>query len=93
MVASARSVAPRRGRRDRANARRADCAGAVPEDGVPPVYSDLVLAAGAAMEARARADELVRREVLAPLGLDARVGSARQLLADPRRARARPRRR
>lgn len=70
-----------------ANARRAECAGAAPADGFAPVYSDMgYLLAGAAMAARAgvELDALVAREVLEPLGLSGRIGSARHLLGDPR---------
>jgi CubicO group peptidase (beta-lactamase class C family) len=57
----------------------------VPERGFPPVYSDLgFLLAGAAIERQLRAplDELIEREVTAPLGLD--VGSVRQWLVRDR---------
>jgi CubicO group peptidase (beta-lactamase class C family) len=65
-----------------ASARRAECIGAAPSDGFPPVYSDMgYLLVGEAMAARdGRAlDEIVATEVLAPLGLESRIGSARHL--------------
>lgn len=68
-----------------ADARRQDCSGDPPPDGFAPVYSDLgYLLLGAALARRAGSDldELVAREVAAPLGLS--VGSARQRrAADP----------
>lgn len=93
-IAAARSVPLDRAIEIAASARRADVTGDAPAEGFAPVYSDMgYLLAGAAMEARTgeALDAIVRREVLAPLGLEARVGSARQLLADPgSRARAAP---
>lgn len=63
-----------------ASARRLECGGTPPTCGFSPVYSDLgYLLAGEAM-ARVSGeplDALVRKEVLAPLGLE--MGSARQL--------------
>lgn len=93
-IARPRSVALAEAVRIAGDARRADCDGAPPIEGFPPVYSDLgYLLAGAAMEARVGLDldEIVRREVMAPLGIEARVGSARQLFGDAaRRARVAP---
>ena len=60
--------------------RRAECAAAAPEGGHPPVYSDLGFAlVGWAIERLEGLplDEVVAREVCAPLGLEA--GSARWL--------------
>ena len=68
--------------REAAEARRLDAAGPLPEDGFPPLYSDLgYVLAGAALEAVSQLplDELVEREVLEPLGLD--IHSARGWLA------------
>ena len=65
-----------------ARSRRAECAGAPPAEGFPPVYSDMgYLLLGKAIEARTGEplDETVAREVLAPLGLVGRMGSSRQL--------------
>lgn len=65
-----------------ADARRAECAGAPPPEGFPPLYSDLgYLLVGAALESATGEplDELVAREVTRPLGLA--LGSARQLLS------------
>jgi CubicO group peptidase (beta-lactamase class C family) len=65
-----------------AHARRADCLGAAPRDGFPPVYSDMgfMLVGRALVERSGLAlDELVRREVTEPLGVAERVGSGRQL--------------
>jgi CubicO group peptidase (beta-lactamase class C family) len=65
-----------------AAARRANCAGAAPAFGFPPVYSDLgYLLAGEAASRAAKLplDELVRQQVAAPLGLA--LGSARQWIA------------
>ncbi|HEY4120711.1 MAG TPA: serine hydrolase domain-containing protein [Byssovorax sp.] len=62
-----------------ADARRDGCEGAPPGDGFAPVYSDLgYLLVGEAMRARAGLDldEIVAREVSAPLGLT--LASARQ---------------
>ncbi|EYF05723.1 serine hydrolase domain-containing protein [Chondromyces apiculatus] len=55
-----------------ADARRDDCAGAPPEEGFPPVYSDLgYLLLGEALARRAGLDldALITREITAPLGL------------------------
>lgn len=68
--------------RTAAESRRPECTGPRPEEGYEPVYSDMgYLLVGVALEARSglALDELLRREVLAPLGLEALVGSARQL--------------
>jgi CubicO group peptidase (beta-lactamase class C family) len=65
-----------------ASARREDARGPVPDAGFAPLYSDLgYVLAGAALEQATATplDELVEREVCAPLGLD--VGSARRWLA------------
>lgn len=63
-----------------AQARRPECQGHPPDaEGFPPIYSDLgYLLLGACLESRANMplDELMRLEVLAPLGL--RIASARQ---------------
>lgn len=71
--------------REAASARRADAAGPLPEGGFPPLYSDLgYLLIGAALE-RATGiplDELIEREVSAPLGLEVR--SARRFLGTTR---------
>jgi CubicO group peptidase (beta-lactamase class C family) len=68
-----------------ADARRPECAGDPPEEGFPPVYSDLgYLLLGASIAARGGADldAVLAREVIDPLGL--RLGSARRLRAvDP----------
>jgi CubicO group peptidase (beta-lactamase class C family) len=68
-----------------ARARRADAVGPLPEAGFTPLYSDLgYVLVGAALE-RATGlslDELVEREVSAPLGLDVR--SARLFLRTTR---------
>ena len=63
-----------------ADARREGCEGDPPPEGFAPVYSDLgYLLLGAAIAARGdgELDEVMDREVLAPLGL--RIGSARRL--------------
>ncbi len=63
-----------------ADARRGDCSGSPPPSGFPPVYSDLgYLLLGAVIEqvTGRSLDEVVEREVAAPLGLA--LGSARQL--------------
>jgi serine-type D-Ala-D-Ala carboxypeptidase len=65
-----------------ADARREGCDGDPPPEGFAPVYSDLgYLLLGAAIAARGGADldQVVEREVIAPLGLG--LGSARQLRA------------
>ncbi len=68
-----------------ANARRPECAGAYPVGGFPPVYSDLGYAlAGAALAARTGAvdaGEAIARLVVAPLGLEDTLGTARELEA------------
>lgn len=74
----------RRAARVAAGSRRADCGGSPPAEGFPPVYSDMgYLLVGLALETRAGLplDALVQREVTGPLGLDDRMGSARQLRA------------
>jgi CubicO group peptidase (beta-lactamase class C family) len=66
--------------REALHARRADCHGAVPREGYPPLYSDLgYILVGAALEQLEQLplDEIVDREISAPLGLD--LGSARLL--------------
>ncbi len=81
-----RVVDPREATVDAANARRADVRGACPPEGFSPVYSDMgYLVLGQALEARTglALDELVAREVLAPLALEGAIGSARQLRAHP----------
>jgi CubicO group peptidase (beta-lactamase class C family) len=63
-----------------ADARRSECGGAPPQQGFPPVYSDLgYILLGAALAERAAEplDVIVERDVTAPLGLG--LGSARQL--------------
>lgn len=65
-----------------ARSRRSDAEGPAPDGGFAPVYSDMgYLLLGAAIEARMGEplDETVRREVTRPLGVDASIGSARQL--------------
>lgn len=67
------------------SARRAECDAPAPAGGHPPVYSDLGFAlVGLALERLERLplDEVVEREVCAPLGLS--VGSARLLQARQR---------
>jgi CubicO group peptidase (beta-lactamase class C family) len=68
-----------------ANGRRPDCEGEPPPEGFSPEYSDLgyvLLGAAVARRGGADLDEVVRREITDPLGLD--VGSARQRRAvDP----------
>lgn len=62
-----------------ANARRAECAGALPEAGFPPVYSDLgYILLGAALDSVTSGglELLLEREVNAPLG--AELGSAKR---------------
>jgi CubicO group peptidase (beta-lactamase class C family) len=70
-----------------AGSRRSECDGELPREGFAPVYSDMgYLLLGLALEecSGLPLDELVRREVTAPLGIDTSVGSARQLRAlDP----------
>jgi CubicO group peptidase (beta-lactamase class C family) len=65
-----------------ADSRRPECVGTAPREGYPPVYSDMgYLLLGLAIERRAGAplDAIVEEEVLAPLSLSGRIGSARQL--------------
>jgi serine-type D-Ala-D-Ala carboxypeptidase len=65
-----------------AHARRTECTGSAPDEGFPPVYSDMgFMLVGRALAERSGLvlDELVRREVTEPLGIADRVGSARQL--------------
>ena len=69
--------------RTAANARRQDARGVPPPEGFPPVYSDMgYLLAGEAL-ARATgtrdAGEAIDRLVVAPLGLEAELGTAREL--------------
>ncbi len=69
-----------------ANFRRAGCSGRPPQDGFPPIYSDLgYLLVGAAMEARTgeSLDGLMAREVVSALDLapEDALGSVRQLRA------------
>ncbi len=68
-----------------ASSRRTGLPGAIPDAGFPPIYSDMgYLLLGAAIEARTGKplDEVVRSEVMEPLGVASRVGSARQLRRD-----------
>ncbi len=69
--------------REAANSRRSDAAGPIPENGFPPVYSDLgYLLAGAALarhEGTVDAGEAIERLVVAPLGLEKKLGTARSL--------------
>lgn len=70
--------------REAALARRADCMGAPPDAGFPPVYSDLgYLLLGAAIEAALddTLDRIIDQEVASPLGLELELGSARLLRA------------
>lgn len=70
--------------RTAADSRRTDCGGAAPGEGFPAVYSDMgYLLFGLALEARSGLDldELVSAETLRPLGVEGRIGSARQLRA------------
>ena len=63
-----------------ASARRDDCAGPLPPEGFPPLYSDLgymLLGQAASQVSGLQLDALLEREVCAPLGLE--VGSARAL--------------
>ncbi len=72
--------------------RRPECKGSPPPEGFAPVYSDMgYLLVGLALEARTGQElaELVDHEVLAPLGLSGRIGSARQLDRPGRDFRAR----
>jgi serine-type D-Ala-D-Ala carboxypeptidase len=75
-----RAIDRRRALSVAADARRLDCLGDAPEQGFPPLYSDLgYLLVGAVIEhvTGSPLDEVVEREVATPLGL--RLGSARQL--------------
>ena len=69
--------------RGAANARRPDCLDLrPPPEGFAPVYSDLgYILLGAAIEAATGhpLDEVVKREITTPLGLELELGSARQL--------------
>jgi serine-type D-Ala-D-Ala carboxypeptidase len=69
--------------REAANARRLDAAGPIPNDGFPPVYSDLgYMLAGAALARHQKtidAGEAIERLVVAPLGLEKNLGTARSL--------------
>jgi CubicO group peptidase (beta-lactamase class C family) len=69
--------------REAASSRRSDAAGPIPENGFPPVYSDLgYLLAGAALARHERtidAGEAIERLVVAPLGLEKKLGTARSL--------------
>lgn len=71
--------------REAANARRADASGPVPPDGFAPVYSDLgYFLAGAALARHANAVDAgvaVHELVVLPLGLEAELGTARELEA------------
>jgi len=61
---------------------RSGCEGRPPIEGFSPIYSDMgYLLLGLAIETRmcASLDAVVQAEVLAPLGLIGRIGSARQL--------------
>jgi CubicO group peptidase (beta-lactamase class C family) len=68
-----------------ANSRRSDAGGEIPEGGFGPVYSDLgYMLAGAALAREMKtvdAGEAIERLVIAPLGLGARLGTARSLEA------------
>jgi CubicO group peptidase (beta-lactamase class C family) len=69
--------------REAADARRDDARGAPPEEGFPPLYSDLGYALAGEALARAvgarDAGEAIGRLVLAPLGLSSRAGTIRDL--------------
>jgi CubicO group peptidase (beta-lactamase class C family) len=71
--------------REVSNARRPGAAGAIPEAGFAPVYSDLGYALAGEALARHQgvrdAGEAVGRLVAAPLGIDALLGTARDLEA------------
>jgi serine-type D-Ala-D-Ala carboxypeptidase len=79
------SVEPSRALREAALARRADAVGVPPEEGFPPVYSDLgyVLVGAALARAVAARDagEAIARLVLEPLGVTHRSGTVRELAA------------
>jgi len=65
-----------------ASGSRPECEGERPTQGFFPVYSDMgYLLVGLAIEARTQTplDEVVLGEVTGPLGIEAQVGSARQL--------------
>ncbi len=68
-----------------ANSRRADAEGAPPAEGFAPVYSDMsymIVGAALARHVGGRdCGDATRDVVLAPLGIDDRVGTARQLEA------------
>lgn len=75
-----RAVVKRDALRAAASARRADCPGAAPTAGFPPVYSDLgyVLLGAALEQVKGQPlEQIVEQEVTLPLGLA--LGSARQL--------------
>jgi serine-type D-Ala-D-Ala carboxypeptidase len=77
---SGRAINKSRALRSAADARRSDCVGAPPPDGFAPLYSDLgyVLIGAVIEQVTGQAlDQVVEREVTAPLGL--LLGSARQL--------------
>lgn len=70
-----------------ADARRADCEGDPPAEGFPPVYSDLgYLLLGAALARRGGADldDVVTREVIAPLDLAPAPGKPAPVLGSAR---------
>ncbi|WP_081426840.1 serine hydrolase domain-containing protein [Sorangium cellulosum] len=79
-------IDPRRALLECANGRREACAGDPPDEGFPPVYSDLgylLLGAALARRGAAELDEIVAREVTGPLGLA--IAPARALRRrDPR---------
>lgn len=63
-----------------ASARRAEVSGAAPDEGFPPVYSDLgylLLGEAIAVRSGAPLEAVIEREVVEPLGL--RIGSADRL--------------
>ncbi len=68
-----------------ADARREDARGAIPSDGFAPLYSDLgYVLAGAALARRVGArdaGEAIEKLVVAPLGLESKLGTARELEA------------
>jgi CubicO group peptidase (beta-lactamase class C family) len=69
--------------REAANSRRSDAAGKIPEEGFAPFYSDLgYMLAGAALarhEKTIDAGDAIERLVVAPLGLEKKLGTARSL--------------
>ncbi|WP_437955702.1 serine hydrolase domain-containing protein [Sorangium sp. So ce119] len=79
-------IDPHRALLECANGRREACAGDPPDEGFPPVYSDLgylLLGAALARRGAAELDEVVAREVTGPLGLA--IAPARALRRrDPR---------